>query len=351
MLSFVDRHRPGWARLEALLDQCHTGPGVSQLSEAELREFGSLYRQAASHLAVARTRGYDPELVAYLNQLLGRAHGIMHGRRRRRRLRLGYFFGVEVPATFKQCRAHFLVCLSVMVLCGTLAGLATSRDAGWAEVFMTPIFRERVEAFIQRQETAGEYFADTADSFGGWGFAGFLMTHNIRVALICFALGPTFGLGTLYMLANNSLMLGSFLGLGALHGKLLVMGAVVVPHGVIELSAILLAAAAGLRFGYALINPGDLTRHDALMIAGHHSIRLAVGTVPVFVLAGLIEGLISPMEAGPLASNVARYSIGILAGIVLYAWLLWGDVVFGPRYPDAHRDDPDELFEGAGEIA
>ncbi|HCU34736.1 MAG TPA: hypothetical protein DGT21_04595 [Armatimonadetes bacterium] len=348
MLSFVDRHRPGWRRLEALVDRCNGATGVSELTESQLREFGSLYRQAASHLAVARTREYDPDIVAYLNQLLGRAHGVMHGRRRRRRLRPGYFFGVEVPASFKQCRWYFLICLSVMVCCGTLAGIATSRDAGWAEVFMSPMFRQRLEQFMQEQETPGEYFGDTADVFGGWGFAGFLMTHNIKVALTCFALGPTFGLGTLYMLTVNSLMIGSFLGLGALNGKLLVMGAVVVPHGVIELSAILLASAAGLRFGYALINPGDLRRGDALMIAGHQSVRLAVGTIPVFVLAGLIEGLISPMEAGPLASNIARYAIGILAGLALYAWLLWGDVILRHRYPEAAHSDPDELFEAEG---
>ncbi len=344
MLSFVQRHKATWERLEALLERCRSVAGVSALNGAELRELGSLYRQTASHLAVARTREYDPETVAYLNQLMGRAHGIIHGRRHERGVRLGYFFGVEVPATFKRCWRYFAVCSAVLLVGGLIAGWATGQNPGWAEVFMPPGFRAHVEDFLEAEQAPGKYFEGVAESGGGPSFAGYLMMHNINVALVCFVSGVTFGIGTLYWLASNALMLGAFLGLGIYQGKLMTVGAVVVPHGVIEISAILLAAAAGLRFGYGLVNPGDLLRRDALLIGAHEAVRLVAATLPVFVLAALIEGLISPLASGSLATNLVRYAIGIITGVGLYLYLLRGDRLFGRYFPTI-GEDPDRLFE------
>jgi len=346
VLSFVQRHRPTWERLEALLERCRSVVGVSALSGNELRELGSLYRQTASHLAVARTRDYDPEVIAYLNQLMGRAHGIIHGRRHGRGVRLGYFFCVEVPVTFKKCWRYFAVCTGILLLGGLIAGWATAQNPGWVEVLMPLGFRSRVEDFLEAEKAPGEYFEGIAEGGGGPTFAGYLMMHNINVDLICFALGITFGLGTLCILAANALMLGSLLGLGIYQGKLVTLGAVVVPHGVIELSAILLAAAAGLRFGYSLVNPGDMLRRDALLIAAREAIRLVAATLPIFVLAALIEGLISPLASGTLASNLARYAIGIVTGVALYVYLIRGDRLFARYFPAIERD-PDRLFEEA----
>ncbi len=346
MLSFVDRHRPTWARLEELLSKARSLQGVAGLSAAELRELGSLYRQTASHLAIARTRTMDREIVEYLNLLMGRAHGIVHGHRASRRVRLGYFFAVEVPATFKRCHSYFIVSLSILIVFSLVAGISTSLNPGWAELFMGPGFRSVVEKFLETAEPAGSYFADSAAAMGGHAFAGYLMTHNIGVALACFAAGITFGLGTAYLLVQNSLMLGAFVGLGAFQGKLLIAGAVVVPHGIIELSAILLAGAAGLRMGYGLINPGDMLRRDALLKAAHEAVRLAAGTIPIFIAAGLIEGLLSPIDAGPLASNIARYAIGIASGVALYLYLYRGDIVFAKYFPAMQSvRDSDDLFE------
>jgi uncharacterized membrane protein SpoIIM required for sporulation len=332
--TFVERHKPTWERLEALLQRCHSAGGVSKLSSEELCELGSLYQQAASHLALARTRNYHQETVTYLNQLMGRAHGVMHARRHGRSVRLGYFFGIEVPATFKKCLRYFIVCAGLLVAGTLIGGFATAGNPGWAEIFTTPSFRAQVESFLAETNAPGEYFSDISEAIGGPGFAGFLMTHNIKVALICFVAGISFGLGTLYLLAGNSLMLGAALGLGAYQGKLITMGAVVVPHGVIEISAILLAAAAGLRFGYSLVNPGDMLRRDALVIAAHEAVRLVAGTIPIFIVAGLIEGIISPLASGTLGSNIARYAIGGLTGATLYVYLFYGDRLFARYFPD-----------------
>lgn len=344
MLSFVDRHRPTWERLEQLLERCSRLKGVSALSSDELRQLGSLYRQTASHLAIVRTRGHDPEIIAYLNQLMGRAHGIIHGRRHSRGVRLGYFFGVEVPATFKRCWTSFVVCAGLLVA-GTIIGAwGTAQNPGWVEVFTVPTFRHQVESFLEQDAAPGSYFGEIAETGAGPSFAAFLMVHNMNVALLCFVLGIFFGLGTLYVLARNALMLGSALGLGIYQGKLLTMGSVIVPHGIIEISAILLAATAGLRLGYSLVNPGDLLRRDALIIAAHQAVRLVAATVPIFVTAALIEALISPLANGTVAADAVRYGIGLVTGSLLYLYLLLGDRVFGRYFPVMSRD-PDQLFD------
>lgn len=332
MRSFVDRHKETWERLEALLDRCRQS-GVGSLDAGELRELGLLYRQAASHLAVARTRGYDPDLIEYLNMLMGRAHGLVHGRRRRRFMPLGYFFGISVPRTFKRCWRYFAVAAAILLIGGVGGTILTAQNPGWAEVFTTPAFRKQVEQFLQKAPAPGEYFEGAAEAVGGGTLSGFLMIHNIKVAVTCFALGITAGLGTLYILARNAIMIGGVLGLGLYRGQLLIMGAVVVPHGVIEISAILLASAAGLRMGYSIVNPGDLLRKDALVLAAHDAIRLVLATIPIFVTAGLIEGLISPLSSGSLATITARYAIGVITGVALYLYLLAGDRLFERFYP------------------
>ena len=120
-------------------------------------------------------------------------------------------------------------------------------------------------------------------------------------------------------------MLGVFFGVGAHCGRLADVMAVVIPHGAIEIPAYLIAAGAGLMMGHALINPGDRFRGDAFRIAAVKAVKLALGTVPIFVVAALIEGLLSPQRIGPLALNEARFLLGALAFAALALYLGYGD--------------------------
>jgi uncharacterized membrane protein SpoIIM required for sporulation len=323
--------RPGpsqeaWDRLTTLVDRAASPRGLKAFSAAELRELQRLYRATTTDLSLARSQGRQ-QLAAYLNQLVGRAHGVVYARRPARRVKLGEFFGTTVPRTCKRNWAYWATALAIMVVGSVIGYLATAANPAWAEVLVSPGTREQIEPFVQGERPAGEYFQDTAGALGGGGLSGVLMVNNIRVALLSFGLGITWGLGTLYVLAQNSLMLGAVLGLGAYHGKLLLIASVIAPHGVVELSAIALAAGAGLRLGYALVNPGDLLRKDALVLAAREAGVMAMGTVPMLLYAGLMEGLISPQSTGPLANDVIRVLFGLAGGMLLYAWLLAGDLV------------------------
>lgn len=328
----------GWPRLAQLIEQCERR-GLRSLSAEELRELSRLYRRASSDLSLARARGRDG-LAVSLNQLVGRAHGIVYARPPTRAFNPGHFFGVTFPRTFRRCLPYWLVSVGVLLAGATVGWVTTASNPAWGEVLVSPVLRGMIEPFLEGDAPAGEYFAGAQKTLGGGGFASFLMLNNLKVALLCFALGLTWGLGTLYVLATNALMLGSALGLGVYHGKLVLMASVVAPHGVVELSAVVIAGAAGLRLGYALVNPGDLLRRDSLQVAAREAGQLALGLIPLFVFAGLVEGLLSPQSTGWLASDAFRLGFGVLTGILLHAWLLGGDWLFDRSGGDTAHDRP-----------
>src|SRR5205085_2034360 len=145
-----------------------------------------------------------------------------------------------------------------------------------------------------------------------------IFTNNIRVTFFAFALGAVFGLGTLYVLAFNGASFGAIIALTyrAGFGNDLLLG-FVISHGVIELTCIFIAGGAGLLIGTALLMPGNLTRADALKSRGMEAVRLIIGCIPLLVVAGIIEGFISPQ---PIPS-VIKIGIGLLTGITLYSYL------------------------------
>jgi uncharacterized membrane protein SpoIIM required for sporulation len=148
--------------------------------------------------------------------------------------------------------------------------------------------------------------------------SSFIMTNNIRVAFLAFAGGVTAGLLTIYILIYNGLMLGGITGLTAHYGVGFDLWTFVIGHGVIELSVIVIAGASGLMMGWAIIHPGLLRRRDALALAARKGVRLIIGSVPLLVIAGLIEGFISPNELIPWP---VKWSVGLVSGIVLYSYL------------------------------
>ena len=147
-----------------------------------------------------------------------------------------------------------------------------------------------------------------------------ILTNNILVSLLAFAYGAFFGIGTLYILLQNGLSIGGVLGVcyktNTEFGNALVT--FMVGHGVIELSCIFIAAGAGMIIGYALINPGDLMRSEALKKNGLDAVRLAIGCACLLVIAGIIEGFLSPSALPPFV----KFGTGILTGIAMYSYLI-----------------------------
>ena len=121
------------------------------------------------------------------------------------------------------------------------------------------------------------------------------------------------------------MMVGSVIAVGALNHKPALVCAIMAPHGVLELSAIIISGGAGFMIGYALISPGELTRRDAVVLAAREAVKLMLGVVPMFLMAGLIEGTISPLAGGPFRGNAARLLFGGATGVILVGYLALGD--------------------------
>jgi uncharacterized membrane protein SpoIIM required for sporulation len=307
---FINNRKNAWQRLEELLARIDR-TSLKLLQREEVRELGRIYRRTASDLAVARAESRDPRLINYLNSLVIRAHGRIYRADAQGGERIRGFFARELPRTFRRTWRYTALSFSVFLVFGVIGFVGSYRDTEFSELAGVPAaFRElNIETKTHWWENLNE-----ANQVG----ASVIMTNNIQVTFYTFASGAMFGVGTLYVLAYNGALIGSVLALTYRAGFGNDLVTFMVGHGVIELSCIFIAGAAGLLIGSALIMPGDLSRADALTTRGKEAIRLMMGVAVLLVLAGTIEGFISPAPIDPRI----KYSIAAITGIALYSYLL-----------------------------
>jgi uncharacterized membrane protein SpoIIM required for sporulation len=307
---FIKERKTVWERLEellALLDRMT----LRRLHREEVRELGRIYRRTASDLAIARAESRDPRLVNYLNSLVIRAHGLIYRADAQGGRRIRDFFVRDFPQSFRRTWRYTATAFGVFLLFGSIAFFGTRHDPDFSEFAgVDPFFRETV---INNRTHWWERLNE-ANQIG----SSQIFTNNIRVTFYAFALGAMLGLGTLYVLAYNGASFGAIIALTYRAGFGNALMSFVVGHGVIELSCIFIAGGAGLLIGTALLMPGDLSRGDALKSRGMEAVRLIVGCVPLLVVAGIIEGFISPQPISP----IIKIGIGATTGIALYSYLL-----------------------------
>jgi len=322
--SGSDAPRRRWERLAELIDLADRR-GLSALSVDELDEFAHLYRRTVADLGAARSRGSDPRIVSYLNALVGRAAGLAYGGRARNRLRPRRFFLVTIPRTFRRTWTACAVACAVFAIPAFVAWLAAAANPAWADALFAPGLADTVEGFLARDVPPGQYFADSQSLIGADNLSGAILVNNLKVALMAFALGITAGLGTVYFMLRNGLMLGGFIGVFAHHGRAIDALGIVAPHGFLELSAIFICGGAGLLLGWAVIDPGDRTRAEALSQAGREALSLVAAALVMLGMAAVVEGFVSPQATGLLAGNAERIIFGAVIWLVAVAWLVAGD--------------------------
>jgi uncharacterized membrane protein SpoIIM required for sporulation len=310
MNRFINERKDNWQRLEELLSVLETSP-IRGLPRAEVREFGELYRRAAADLAIARAETRDPKLVNYLNSLVIRAHGKIYRAENQGFALIWKFFAEEFPQTFRKTWRYSFLAFFVFMLFATASFILCYNDFNFAEVLGLSDVRMNAESGVKWWESL-----NNANQVGASG----ILTNNIRVAFMAFAFGAFFGIGTLLLMASNGLSIGGALGVcykvnPAFGFDLLTF---MVGHGVIELSCIFIAGGAGMMIGYSMINPGDLTRADALKKNGLAAVRLVLGCAFLLFLSGIIEGFLSPSGLPP----AVKLGTGILTGVAMYSYLL-----------------------------
>ena len=305
---FIANRQEHWNELERLLARSQ-GNGLRRFEAADIEALGREYRQVISDLAIARRDFPDDQLTVSLNALAARAHLRLYRAPAPSWRRMGQFFWSDFARRFRSAGAYLSVAALLLFGPAALAYLGALLD---------PTVREAlVPAQLRRVMESGRTWTDIEPSLRP-GMATLIFTNNIQVAFLCFAGGVLFGLGTVYALVTNGLMLGGVLGAAQFYGMAPLLWAFISPHGYLELTCIVIAGAAGLMLGDALLRPGLLQRREALARAARRAVELVAGAAPILVVAGLVEGFISPSEL-PMAM---KYLIGPVLGIGLYSLLL-----------------------------
>jgi uncharacterized membrane protein SpoIIM required for sporulation len=309
---FINERKGAWQRLEELL-RLLDEMSLRRLHREEVRELGRIYRRTSSDLAIARAESRDPRLVNYLNSLVIRAHGriyrteAMEGGKQLRK-----FFLRDFPRTFRRTWRYTAVAFAFCLAFGVAGFFQTWRDADFSELAGIDYrMRDRINSGNHWWEQLNE-----ANQIGG----ASIMTNNIQVTFYAFAFGAMLGVGTLLVMAFNGLSIGAVLALTYRAGFGTDLVTFMVGHGVIELTCIFIAGGAGLLIGTAILAPGDLSRFDALRLRGREAIHLIIGCVPLLVVAGTIEGFISPAPIAP----AFKFATAAVTGVALYSYLLLG---------------------------
>ncbi len=303
--------RQRWAYLSELLTRLDRG-GIARLSVSELKQLGRLYRQVTIDLSRVRSDGSDPDLVQFLNTLAVRAHGRVYAARRVSLRPLVTFIVGGFPRLVRRCRKPVLAATAVFLLTTLASFLAVARDPELAYSLFDEHLVEYENIRLEKQQ--GEYRGNfTFPPEMSPVMAVAIIGNNVRVAILAFALGSLVCLPGVLLLVYNGRMLGTLAGLVWNGGYLIGFLSLVLTHGVLELTAICISAAGGLLVGWALIAPGDKPRRDALKAAAADGFGLLAGAVLMLIVAGIIEGYVTPHCTAAVRWSVAAVSATVLA--------------------------------------
>jgi uncharacterized membrane protein SpoIIM required for sporulation len=306
--EFIRRREPLWQELQAMLTRVAQG---RRLDADTVERFGFLYRRAAADLAYARAYYPGTRVTRYLNELVLRAHSRVYAPPKQGLSRLWHLLAREFPRLVRRQWCWVVLAWALLLGGVALGYFASLFDPNLARAF-TPDMVHQIEPhdLTGTLAPAGERPA----------LAVFLMQHNIGVALRVFAEGLTLGLLTIYELLVNGVLLGALAVVFQEAGIVADFWATILPHGVVELSAIALAGAGGFQLAWAILRPGPLPRLESLARTARSALALALGMIPFFIIAGLIEGLVTPLPLGAWP----KIAIGVGSGALVWAWLLLG---------------------------
>jgi uncharacterized membrane protein SpoIIM required for sporulation len=318
---FISSERPGWNELERMLSLLEAEPDA-RMTLHELQRFHELYERAAGSLAKLATFSSELETRQYLESLVGRAYGEIHETREkgRRIFPLRWFFQT-LPETFRRHIRAFYLSLTITLAGSAFGAFATAFDPPSRQVTM-PFGHDQLRPSerVRREESPDSPVVDRLTG-RKTSFSAYLMTHNIQVSIFTLALGMTWGVGTILMLFYNGIALGAISFDYMNDGRATFLLGWLMPHGVIEIPAILLAGQAGLTLALALIGWGKRTPLGTrLREVSHDIVTLTFGFALLLVWAGFVEAFLSQYHE-PIVPYDAKIAFGAVEFVLLSAYL------------------------------
>jgi uncharacterized membrane protein SpoIIM required for sporulation len=304
---YIIEHRPAWDRLAHLARRGRRGS--NRLEPAELDELVQLYQRVSGHLSHARVAYADPSLTALLTRLVADANAVIYGARTSARTAVRHFVLVTFPGGVWRIR-HFVLVAALLTLLPAFAVGAWIANSDAALDASAP---EAVRAAYVEEDFEAYYSSEPASQF-----AAEVTFNNIQVSITAFAIGILACIPTAGILAFNGANVGMAGGLFHAVGEWDRFWGLILPHGLLEISAVIVAGAAGLRLGWTLIDPGDRPRVQALTEEGRQAVLVVLGLVGAFVVAGLIEGFVT----GSPLPTVVRVGIGVLVEAAFITYIV-----------------------------
>ncbi|HEY5153188.1 MAG TPA: stage II sporulation protein M [Acidimicrobiales bacterium] len=305
--SYIARNQPSWDRLAQLTGQARHR--VADLAPTELDELVQLYQRTSAQLSYARTYFNDPPLTNRLTRLVAAASGVIYGKRTRSWRALSQFFAVSFPAAVWDSRRFIGIGVALFFVPALAMGVWLTHDQRALDASATPAQRQ---TYVE--DRFEQYYSNQPHAL----FFTEVTTNNIMVSFLAFAGGAAFCVFGAYLLIQNGLMLGQAAAWMITGGDAVRFFGLILPHGLLELSAICIAGGTGLRLGWSLIAPGDRTRGEALGEQGRRSVVVVLGLMTMFLAAGTIEGFVTGSGLPP----IVRVAIGVVAWTTFMAYLV-----------------------------
>ncbi|MEX2289283.1 MAG: stage II sporulation protein M [Mycobacteriales bacterium] len=306
--AYVAAHSPEWARLEDLLRRASR---PRALSGGEVDELVDLYQRVATHLSVVQSAGPDAALVGRLSSLVARARGVVAGGRRASWSDAARFLTLDFPAVCYRTRRWWLgAALGFLLVSFAVGGWIAGSPEAQLSVAPPDVVKQLVE-----QDFENYYSSAPAQDF-----AARVFTNNAYVAAQAILFGVFLGLPVLYVLFSNAVNVGIAGGLMAANDRTALFFGLILPHGLLELTAVFVACGLGLKLGWTVVDPGSRTRSRALAEEGRALVAGALGLALVLLVSGFLEAFVTPSGL----PTWARLTIGVTAELLFLAY------VFGP---------------------
>ncbi|MFI6501562.1 stage II sporulation protein M [Nonomuraea typhae] len=318
--AFITAHRPTWDRLDHLVKQ------RGRLTGAEVDELVELYQRVSTHLSIVRSASTDAMLIGRLSALVARARSAVTGAHVPAWKEFIRFFTVSFPVVAYRARWWWLATTVAFVLASWIIGAWVAANPEVQQAIASP---DEITQLVEHD------FADYYSENPAASFAGRVWINNAWVAAVMLIGAIFMGLPIPYLLFQNAANVAVSGGLMASRGKLDIFFGLITPHGLLELTAVFLAAAVGMRLGWTVIDPGPRKRSDALAEQGRAVMSVALGLVVVLFISGLIEAFVTPSGL----PTWARITIGAVALIAFLAYVY----VFGRRAAQAQETGDQDL--------
>jgi uncharacterized membrane protein SpoIIM required for sporulation len=303
---FVARHQPTWRRLESLARR-----DPSRLSADEIATLVADHHRTATHLSTARRTYGDPDLTAHLSALVATSGAVLYGTRARTWAALVRFAAETYPAALWHLRRHVAAAAALFLVVAVGLGAWAATQPAVLDALVPPALQD---AYVE------EDFVDYYSELPPAQFFAEVGVNNIQVGFLAFSTGIAAGLPTVYVLLTNGGLVGAVGGLFHARGVPGVFWSHILPHGLLELTAVFVAGGTGLALGWAWIDPGDRPRAAALREQASRAVTVVLGTIAVFVVAALIEGFVT----GSGLPTWLRVGVGVVAeaAFLASAWVL-----------------------------